>query len=1319
MKKMTLLKETAIIAVFLLLFSFCFADSYNIKFSAERTALSITENSYTNLKLTNTLAGAKLIEINTKNGVFNEIVIPEYGKNYNIGKPQLPVLRKLIEVPIDAQIEVNIIDYQVDEYQLNEFGAKYALFPVQPSLPKNIDQKEILFQYDKNAYQKNLYYGEELVSVEKIGIMRGISLGRISIAPVQYNPVRNTIKVFNNIKIEILFHSGNIAKTIAMKKNKYSPFFDVITNNIINYKQEMSKDQLTKYPVKYVIVSDSTFETALQPFIEWKNKKGFYVISAYTNDPNVGNTTSSISAYLEDLYNQGTPDDPAPSFVLLVGDVAQIPAFSSGGHITDLYYCEYTGDYLPELFYGRFSANNLTELQPQIDKTLEYEQYLMPDPSFLNEVVMISGVDAGHAPTWGNGQINYGTDLYFNTAHGITSHTYLYPESGSSSAQIIQNVSNGVAYANYTAHGSSSGWANPSFSISDIATLQNQSKYPLMVGNACSTNEFGDTCFGEALLRAENKGAIGYIGSSSSTYWDEDYWWAVGYGPIIGSGASYDSTGLGAYDRTFHDHGEPEQEWYVTQDAMIYAGNLAVTESGSSLIQYYWEVYHLMGDPSLMVYFSEPEPMIATYEGLLPIGAEEFYVETEPYSYVAISMNGELHGSALADEFGNAMIHIEPFTIPGYADIVITKQNRQPFFGTVPVQEPAVIISPDSIWINQATDVNITVYKSDGITPMENVIVYADGPGLSGILDDTTNADGQAALNITSIYGYNIHIIGYEQGNNYDTFEEELPVVGGDNFTNPDLMVFTDFGLQDTFALNLPATLSYTVEETDCQLLLHDTGLDTVISTTDDSIIYTPTILNTIIRGIILKDGYNIYMREFPVITVFGSVSGIVTDSEYGNPVYNAEVRFYEQNADPSSQNPVFSTITNADGFYEITDEYPVNHYDIYIDILGYEAYLEEDYFLGYGHNIHNIMINPLPNTSAISGNIHNSSNEGISATLTYSDSNGVYKIVNASASGDYSVTLLNSTYYLNIYFYGYIPFDGEIEVNDNAVHNYKLGTPIFFDDCENGLEQWTTNHWGDVEDKYVSPTHSFDDSPGGQYQNYANNELELAEPLDLSGYSSMNLYFWTQWSIEEDWDYAQVLASTNDTTIVLSGEYTHLATGSSQPIGEPIYDGMQTEWVYETISLGEFVEKDSVYLKFILISDNSETYDGWYIDDIVIGNPDSSYEDTGTPVDDNKAIIPMVYKLYQNYPNPFNPETTIRYALPRDSKVSIRIYNIRGQLVRNLVDEKQKAGYYNIKWFGIDDKNRQMGSGIYLYKLSIKGKSNNYSSIKKMVLLK
>jgi hypothetical protein len=144
----------------------------------------------------------------------------------------------------------------------------------------------------------------------------------------------------------------------------------------------------------------------------------------------------------------------------------------------------------------------------------------MNDPSFLADVIMISGVDASYAPTYGNGQINYGNSYYFNNANNIDSHTYLYPESSSSGTQILNLANQGAAFMNYTAHGWESGWADPEFDVNDANAMTNSGKYPTMGGNCCLTNAF-DTgvCFGESLLRKSNGGAIGYIGGSDVTYW--------------------------------------------------------------------------------------------------------------------------------------------------------------------------------------------------------------------------------------------------------------------------------------------------------------------------------------------------------------------------------------------------------------------------------------------------------------------------------------------------------------------------------------------------------------------------------------------------------------------------------------------------------------------------------------------------------------------------------------------------------------------------------------------------------------------------------
>ena len=649
------------------------------------TRLQLLDNASTSLILKNSVGTITTRTVKTPEGTFIQLQIPKYTKSHIIGAPEMPVRRQLIEVPLKAHPKVIILSAKEKVFKLDDYGIVLPIVPAQPPQPKS----GILppFAYNKTVYKTNAFPSQSPVTVDVLGIMRAVQLGRINIHPITYNPVTNTLHVYQELEFKVVFENADLAATEALQEKYYSPYFTSLYENLMNYRPVSPRENLTQYPVKYAIVADRMFQSQLAPFIAWKRRKGFTVDVAYTDS--IGNNTTAIKAYLQALYNAGTPEDPAPSFALFVGDVAQVAVWNNGNGVTDRNSCEFTGDLYPEMYYGRFSAQTTAQLQPQIDKTLEYEQYTMPDPSYLDSVVMIAGMDSGHGHDWGNGQINYGTINYFNDAHAIFSNTYLYPESGNHSADIIQNISDGVSFANYTAHGSEDGWYNPAFHTSDIPGLQNQDKYGLLIGNCCLTSSFQvSECFAEALLRAPNKGALGYIGGSNSTYWDEDYYFGVGVGAITETPPSYEETTLGNYDRVWHDHGEAFGDWFTTMDQQVAAGCLAVTASGSSAEAYYWDIYNLMGDPSLMIYYSQPAVNPVTHDQFIMIGTTSFTVHAAPYSYVALNDNGVLKAAALADSNGVAVLNFTPFSTPGNAELIVSAQNRQPWIENIQVFAP-------------------------------------------------------------------------------------------------------------------------------------------------------------------------------------------------------------------------------------------------------------------------------------------------------------------------------------------------------------------------------------------------------------------------------------------------------------------------------------------------------------------------------------------------------------------------------------------------------------------------------------------------------
>jgi hypothetical protein len=109
-----------------------------------------------------------------------------------------------------------------------------------------------------------------------------------------------------------------------------------------------------------------------------------------------------------------------------------------------------------------------------------------------------------------------------------------------------------------------------------------------------------------------------------------------------------------------------------------------------------------------------------------------------------------------------------------------------------------------------------------------------------------------------------------------------------------------------------------------------------------------------------------------------------------------------------------------------------------------------------------------------------------------------------------------------------------------------------------------------------------------------------------------------------------------------------------------------------------------------------------------IIGN--ENYTTLNSTVKNTKK-----YTLLENYPNPFNPITTIHYEIPINSKVMIKIFNIKGQLITQLIDKQMPAGTHKIQWSGTNSDGVPVNSGVYFYQIT----AGKYSQTRKMILLK
>jgi hypothetical protein len=113
-------------------------------------------------------------------------------------------------------------------------------------------------------------------------------------------------------------------------------------------------------------------------------------------------------------------------------------------------------------------------------------------------------------------------------------------------------------------------------------------------------------------------------------------------------------------------------------------------------------------------------------------------------------------------------------------------------------------------------------------------------------------------------------------------------------------------------------------------------------------------------------------------------------------------------------------------------------------------------------------------------------------------------------------------------------------------------------------------------------------------------------------------------------------------------------------------------------------------------------------------------YSDPTTRIEYNDVNQkPTRLTLEQNYPNPFNPFTTMRYEIPGDGTVWVRIYDISGRLIKELYHGEQKAGTYTLSWDGTDAMGRPVPSGIYFYQLCFNNGKTSMIETRKMSLVK
>jgi hypothetical protein len=363
----------------------------------------------------------------------------------------------------------------------------------------------------------------------------------------------------------------------------------------------------------------------------------------------IGNTTTNIQNYIQNYYDD-TNNNLA--WVLLVGDYQEVVTPSASGGASDPTYAKVAGgDSYPDIFVGRFSAENIAQVETQVERTIEYEKTQHGD-SWLHKGTGIASTEGpGHQGEYDNEHMGYIRDDLLAFTYTEVDEFYGY---GASASDVTNSLNTGRGFINYCGHGSTTSWSTTGFNNTNINNLTNDNMLPFIITVACVNGEFdGYTCFAEAWMRATNgtepTGALGIYASSINQSWSP---------PMDAQDECTDL--LIAEDKT-------------TFGGICYNGSCKMIDiNGSGGISMY-NTWHIFGDPSVQLMTTDPTAMTVNHDGAVFFNSASYEVEVAGVegALCALYYDGVLYGSAYTDASGMATITLDQ-ALPIGQDVLLT-----------------------------------------------------------------------------------------------------------------------------------------------------------------------------------------------------------------------------------------------------------------------------------------------------------------------------------------------------------------------------------------------------------------------------------------------------------------------------------------------------------------------------------------------------------------------------------------------------------------------------------------------------------------------
>ena len=639
---------------------------------AEAATVSVVESDMSRLVLSVNVPGVFIEEVTLSGGTFARLSLDGSGPTVVVGEALLPVVRELIEIPygMDPVLTVTYSDYR--RATLSALGIRHALIPVQAPVVKMPGALESAsFELSADYYERDSFGPVRPAGLSEIQTMRGHRFVQLEVNPVRYNPARGELEYATTIEVTIDFPGADISETRrALDRYSNGRFAVVAADMFINHAAFVSRYDIP-LPIGYLIVCYDSFTDEIAPLAAWKEQKGYHTTVVSTSDIPGGNTKDNIKDYIQDAYDSWAVP---PTFVLLVGDTPQISHWvgtQTNNPSTDLYYVTMDGssDWLPDMWIGRFSCTTGDQVTNLVNKTVDYERFnLTSGTSWIKKAVFMASND-NYTVT--EGTHDYVIRQYLDPAGYYSQRLYCHTYNATT-AQVSAAFNDGRSLGIFSGHGDITYWADgPQFTASNVNALTNTDMLPLVHSYSCLTGQFSSSCFGETWTNASDKGAVVFWGSSVTSYWDQD-----------------DVLEKGAFKACFVE----DYTWAcgISHRALYWVYDYY---SGGGSTRRYYEMYNILGDPSLEIWTDVPSTISASYSGAVPVGSTSFDITVTSggspveTALVCVAKGDDgVYEAAYTNASGQATIAMSPApTTPGTMDVTVTRHDHYPHEGSTTV----------------------------------------------------------------------------------------------------------------------------------------------------------------------------------------------------------------------------------------------------------------------------------------------------------------------------------------------------------------------------------------------------------------------------------------------------------------------------------------------------------------------------------------------------------------------------------------------------------------------------------------------------------